>query len=431
MTNKARVVATFVSRRYLRHWRSRAAIERHQRRAWRRHAAFLAGASPHFAALNGTRAPELSSLPLMDKASMMANFDSLNTVGLKRDDALELAIDGERRRDFGKDLAGCSVGLSSGTTGHRGLFVVSARERDEWAGTVLALTLPRGRRLWGHRIALFLRADNTLYEAVDSRAVAFEFFDIYADMADNAERLAAYAPTILVGPPSVLRALARHSRDAGAAIAPERLISVAEVLNDVDRDALKGDYGVDIVHQLYQCTEGFLGHTCERGVLHLNEDIAIVEREYIDDRRFVPIVTDIKRRAQPIVRYRLNDILVERKEQCPCGTALLALDRIEGREDDTLSFERSAGGRVDVFADMVTRAMVYAKGFTEYRVVQVGPASLVVELDASDERAHASVRGEIQTLCTALDCVPPTIEFRAYRQDLTRKLRRVEQGWRT
>ena len=140
MTNKARVVRAFVSARYLRRWHSRAAIEHHQRRRLARHMRFLRSHSPYFSRLMaGEDPPQWADLPLMNKATMMANFDELNTVGLARDEALALAIEGERRRDFAADLGGCSVGLSSGTTGHRGLFVVSPRERDVWAGTVLAL----------------------------------------------------------------------------------------------------------------------------------------------------------------------------------------------------------------------------------------------------------------------------------------------------
>ena len=57
------------------------------------------------------------------------------------------------------------------------------------------------------------------------------------------------------------------------------------------------------------------------GTLHLNEDIVYIEREYLDDRRFVPVVTDLERKAQPIIRYRLNDILVE--ERNPAAAAAL------------------------------------------------------------------------------------------------------------
>ena len=65
----------------------------------------------------------------MDKQSMMANFNEANTFGLDRDTALKIAIAAERDRDFKPTYQGVSVGLSSGTSGHRGLFVISSREQ--------------------------------------------------------------------------------------------------------------------------------------------------------------------------------------------------------------------------------------------------------------------------------------------------------------
>ncbi len=45
--------------------------------------------------------------------------------------------------------------------------------------------------------------------------------------------------------------------------------------------------------------------------MHLNEPYLLIEREWLDreQTRFTPIVTDLWRRAQPVVRYRLNDVL--------------------------------------------------------------------------------------------------------------------------
>ena len=42
--------------------------------------------------------------------------------------------------------------------------------------------------------------------------------------------------------------------------------------------------------------------------LHLNEDIIFVEKQYLDGRRFYPVITDFKRTSQPVYRYQLNDI---------------------------------------------------------------------------------------------------------------------------
>ncbi|MFJ2541641.1 F390 synthetase-related protein [Microbacterium sp. NPDC087589] len=421
-----RILREFVAVRWLRPLHTRAAIERRQRRLLRSHLRFLRRRSPYFRELLSTRS--FSDLPLMDKSVMMTRFDEINTVGVRKDEALALAIGNERSRDFDTDLGSNSVGLSSGTSGHRGLFVVSSAERDAWVGTVLARTLPRGV-LFGHRIALFLRADNTLYESVGSRAVSFRYFDVYADMDDNITRLREYRPTILVAPPSVLRLIARAADAGGFDVVPQRVYSVAEVLEISDEQRITASLGQRLLHQLYQCTEGFLAHTCEHGVIHLNEDSILVEREALDAERFTPIVTDLRRRAQPIVRYRLGDVLRERTHPCPCGSALAAVERIEGREGDTLLFRSLDGRDVPVFADVITRALLFADGFDEYRITQIGESRLQIALDTLDDRSRRLVEDEVDALADRLGCERPDIAFIDYVSDGARKLRRVVQEW--
>ena len=118
---------------------------------------------------------EWRSFPVVDKAQMMAGFDQFTTVGVTRDDAMRIALDAEARRDFGATVGGCTVGLSSGTSGHRGLFLVSPDEQTRWAGTILARAIPDLRP--GHRVAFFLRANSRLYERTSS-IVQFRFFDL-------------------------------------------------------------------------------------------------------------------------------------------------------------------------------------------------------------------------------------------------------------
>ena len=424
--SKARILREFVAVRWLRPLRTRAAIERRQRRLLRSHLRFLRRRSPYFRDLLATRS--FSDLPLMDKRVMMSRFDDINTVGVGKDEALALAIANERSRDFDADLGSNSVGLSSGTSGHRGLFVVSSAERDAWVGTVLARTLPRGV-LFGHRIALFLRADNTLYESVGSRAVSFRYFDVYADMDDNIDRLREYRPTLLVAPPSVLRLITRAADAGGFDVVPQRVYSVAEVLEISDEQRITASLGQSVLHQLYQCTEGFLAHTCEHGVIHLNEDNILVEREALDGERFTPIVTDLRRRAQPIVRYRLGDVLRERTSPCPCGSALTAIERIEGREGDTLLFRALDGRDLPVFADVITRALLFADGFDEYRITQIGESRLQIALDTIDDRSRRLVEDEVHALADRLGCERPEITFIDYVRDGSVKLRRVVQEW--
>lgn len=415
-----RIAAWYARTRLLR-FRDRAALERYQRRRVARHLRFLARRSPWYARLLPR---PFAELPLMDKRTMMADFADLVTLDVDRDEAMSLAIEAERTRRFDASLGGCSIGLSSGTSGHRGMFLTSAAERAQWAGTVLAKTLPRLR---GQRIALFLRAGGDLYDSVGSRAVRFEYFDTFEPVERHLDRLGALSPTVLVGPPSVLRGIADEVAAGRLRIAPEKVYSVAEVLTPLDEERLRRGLGVGVIHQIYQCTEGFLGCTCEHGTLHLNEDVVLIEREHLDERRFVPIVTDFMRRTQPIVRYRMGDVLVLRDAPCPCGSVFTALERIEGREDDVLEVASAEGGVVHVYPDLVARALVYAEGVEEYRVVQASPRLLRIHLEPLSPPVIEAVTAELAGLLENQGAGDVSFDFRPYRHDPTRKLRRVER----
>lgn len=427
MSDKLTILKIFVTTRWLRHFRSRRQVQRFQERMLRRHLAFVRRQSRYFAELpNITSLDQLADLPTMNKALMMEHFDDMNTVGLSKDRGLELAIRAERERDFDEMYHGIAVGLSSGTSGHRGLFVVSPTERSAWVGAVLAKLLPKGHLL-NHRIAFFLRADNQLYETINSQLIAFKYFDIYGDMGQNLRDLEAYKPTILVAPPSVLGVI---STGVGMTILQrslQKIISVAEVLEPSDEARFQKAFGLAIIHQAYQCTEGFLGFSCEHGTLHLNEDAVIIEKSYLDEQRFVPIVTDFRRTSQPIIRYRLNDILVERSEPCPCGSALQPVERIEGREDDIFIFKDDDGRKVQIFADMVSRCLVYVPGIQEYRVTQVAHDAVTIYLNHVDKNVKRQVTAEFERLAGLKSFRMPTLSFAAFELDLSRKLKRVER----
>jgi putative adenylate-forming enzyme len=360
---------------------SRSALERHQQKRLRHFIEKRLAQSPYFAPF---LSQPLNEWPLMTKPVMMANFDGINTVGLKLDAVLDCAMNAERSRDFSPTVSGYSVGLSSGTSGSRGVFVVSHRERARWAGVLLARLLPRGL-FAGERVALFLRANNNLYSAVRSPWLSFEFFDLLEPLAQLFERLESYAPTIIVGPAQVLRAIAEATIAQRVAIHPRKVISGAEVLEAFDRAFLAKAFGD--VGEVYQATEGFLGATCPQGTLHLNEAHLHVEPQWLDERRFVPVITDFMRYTQPIVRYRLDDILVKRAAPCPCGSHEMALERVEGRCDDMLKLPGQGGGTVDVFADGLSRAIAHSLPLdADYRVIQTGSVQLTLYVNAAVDR---------------------------------------------
>ena len=393
-----------------------------QEKMWERHQRNVLVNSPFYSRYVGK---PLSDWPVMGKKEHMEKFNSINTASLDRETALTIAIKSEQDRNFTPTYNGYSVGLSSGTSGNRGLFVVSENERAEWAGTIVAKILPF--KFQKQKIAFFLRANNNLYETVNSKLIAFKFFDLKDDIEDHIKALNLFKPDILIGPAQILAILAKYQRNK-LSISPSKIISVAEVLEENDKVNIESAFTLS-VSQVYQCTEGFLGNTCEHGNLHLNEDIIIVEKDWIDadKTRFVPIITDFKRSTQPIIRYRLDDILVEEKEICPCGSPFTRLKKVEGRCDDIIKLTSPQGDLKEVFPDFIRNAIIASsEHIEEYQVSQIEPEKLLIKLYPLNNKNKKSVKQSLIPLWQMLNVNPPNLKFDQYvNMDLTAKKRRV------
>ncbi|GGD62917.1 hypothetical protein GCM10011514_28750 [Emticicia aquatilis] len=327
----------------------------------------------------------------------MANFNAINTVNIILEKALVVAIKSEENRDFSPTIKSITVGLSSGTSGNRGVFLASEKERAYWVALVLDRVL--GFSFKKRSIAFFLRANSNLYDSVKSKLLAFHFFDLLNPIHTHIERLNALQPTILVAQPSMLLELANAIAANKLDIKPTKVISVAEVLTPEDKAYLSNIFK-QTIHQVYQCTEGFLASSCEHGTLHFNEDFLIIEKKYIDQEqsRFHPIITDLRRRSQPIIRYELNDIIQE-KTNCPCGSKFLAIKAIEGRSDDILIFKNIDNQEVKIFPDFFRRAIILSDNtISDYALIQNEPNHLMLFIKSQHEESFKLAYAAIQDL---------------------------------
>ena len=386
---------------------SREQLEHHQQRQLARFTHTLCARSSYFAPF---AALPLAQWPLMNKALMLEHFDRMNTAGVTLAEAMAAAMAAERSRDFTPAVGEITVGLSSGTSSQRAVFTVSPREKAQWAGVMLAKALPDGL-FAGERVALFLRANSNLYTAVRSPWLTFAFYDLFQPFDSLCAQLAVYRPTIIVAPAQVLRQLAQRVLAGELALKPKKVISVAEVLEAQDRALIERAFGT--VHEIYQATEGFLASSCEHGVLHLNEEYVQIEPQWLDaqQRRFVPVITDFTRITQPIVRYRLDDIVLARAQPCACGRVTRAIDGIEGRCDDMLLLPSAAGGPVAVFADVLTRAFAQAlPPDGDYRLVQHGERALQLHA-AHDAAGLAALRAHLEQVLGALGVAVDRLEW--------------------
>ncbi len=188
----------------------------------------------------------LADLPIVDKQTLLTHFDALNTRDIRYDDAMAVALAAERSRDFRPELGDVTVGLSSGTSGQRVPFLVSARERMLWAASILArmldtASLARIASPWQPPldIAFFLRANSNLYTTLDSRRVTFAFYDLLHPIDAHVDALMSRTADAGDAARTHHRALADLDRSPDC-VGPDVLVAPATVLRRLADVQLEG-----------------------------------------------------------------------------------------------------------------------------------------------------------------------------------------------
>ena len=401
---------------------SRQRIEKIQRKAIKRHIKFVRKKSPFYAKhWKGLSDDEWSEFPIIDKSIMMDNLADLLTVRIDVNYAKQLADQAEKTRDFSPKIGPYSIGYSSGTSGSRGMHFVSEKEQAGWAGFMLSRGLDRSI-FERYKIGLILRANSNTYESVGSNRIKFKFYDLMQPLGEIHSKILDDELDILMGPPSVLS----YFVDINSPIKVRKMVSVAEVLEEVDRVKIEQHFGLTL-HQFYSSTEGEIAATCEHGTLHLNEDMMIIQKEWIDEEKgwYHPIITDFRRKTQPIIRYRLNDILVTSGKKCPCGDTREVIDSIMGRSDDMFHLTTVDDTVELVVPDLIRRAiMQMSDEITNYIAFQKAPDKIEVQLKP-EGLSNLSMEG-FDELWKSKNIQPPQIEIAPYTHlPSTTKLRRI------
>ena len=152
----------------------------------------------------------------------------------------------------------------------------------------------------------------------------------------------------------------------GRGLGLKAAVLTAETVYDRERDAISGFFGAPAVNE-YGCGEaGIIAFECREGRLHVNADCIILE--VVDG---AAVITDLKSRAVPLIRYRLGDVIVEGgAAPCPCGCTFPVIGGVAGRETDRLEL---GGGRYShpqslnyIFQDFAA----LGKGVAKFKVVQ-------------------------------------------------------------
>lgn len=337
--------------------RSAAALHRVQQHAIARLRRFAYACSPFYRRFHrGLERAPLNALPVLDKSTLMAEFDSLVT-----DDRVRLA-------DVSAHLATTPQALfngqyvvlaSSGSTGQRAVFLFSRRE---WIGALAAITRPPAwadaPKPWTRpRAAVIASTEPWHYSgriAHDLQSALFPTWHADASwpIDDLVTGLNAWQPDVLAVYPSTLVALTEEQQARRLCIAPQHIGTSAEVLTPLAREQARIAFGTE-VFDTYGATElSPIASQCKAGSMHLFEDRALLE--VVDERgEAVPtgtlgaqlLMTVFDRYTQPLIRYRLEDNVREVPGPCACGRATRRIAHVEGRIEESLVLPQVAGQR--------------------------------------------------------------------------------------
>jgi len=332
---------------------------------------------------------QLQRLPVLTKALLMEHFD-------------ELVCDPRLRRDQLLDWVGELTGdqlyldryrvmVTSGSSGRPGLFVydpvgwraicAQLLRASSWAG--LRPSLPRQRlALLGGAAPSHISRQGAATMAVGLHRVLS--LPVTLPLAQLVQALNQFQPTYLHVYPSVAMWLAEEQHAGRLRLAPQMLVTIAELRTPAMTQRLQDTFGVHPFNA-YGSTEGLWGSECEHHQgIHLFEDATLVEN--IDaDGQPVPagepgarlLVTNLYNLVQPLLRLEVTDLVTLDPDPCPCGRTLIRTSAIHGRSDDILSLAAGDGGRIAVhplhFALLTRDPQV-----REFQVVQDGPVLRVL-----------------------------------------------------
>ncbi|NYJ03756.1 phenylacetate--CoA ligase family protein [Petropleomorpha daqingensis] len=372
----------------------RARIRRHQRERLHdllRHAAAhspfhahrLAGLDP------ADLGPEdLSALPVMTKADLMAEFDDVVTdrrVTRAAAEAALAAVD-DQPAVVGD---GALVLTSGGSSGPRGVFVLDAPAQRQFLGSLSRALVARlrvtGAPPGGLHIAFVaaaspVHATRAAVALTEGGALPFHFsaVPVTLPVAEIVRQLDHLRPQALYGYPSMLALLAEEQVAGRLHIAPVTVTCTSETLTPDLRSRIREGFGAPVIDS-FGSTEGLVGGTLpDDPGLVFAEDGCIVELVDEHDRP-VPLgtpsasvlVTVLENRLQPLIRYRITDSFVELPPVAGHGYLRA---RVEGRSDDVLRF-----GGVVLHPLVMRSVLVHASDVVDYQVRQT-PRGIAVDV---------------------------------------------------
>ena len=425
----ARTLATVLARRRVLRghdrW-SRRELEVYQAGALRDLRDFAVARSPFYARLHrGLERRPLNELPIVTKADVMQSFDEVVSDRTLRLADVRAYLDSlSAERPYAPMGDRWYVSSTSGSTGLRGIFV---QDHDEWLWVLASYARANDwaglRAGFTHRMKLAVVSSRTPWHqsaivgaTLHSRFVPTLRIDATEPLETINAKLNEFQPESLVGYASMMRLLAEEQLAGRLAIAPKAVTCSSEVITDDTRERIRGAFGALPV-EVYAATEpaGIASH-CDRGRMHLYEDLVVPE--FVDEHgRPVPpgvfgariLVTVLFSRTMPLIRYAMSDSVRLSSESCPCGRPYGLIDGIQGRAEESLML-RSVNGSPILIQPNVFHAALERVAASAWQVEQLDGGLRVRVVARDPKESSKAIAGRLAAGLADAGATPGTID---------------------
>jgi len=228
------------------------------------------------------------------------------------------------------------------------------------------------------------------------------YFSIFEDVQKGLDKLHSFKPQNAYGPPSYFFQLAQLVKEKNRPVSSlRRIYTSSEYLERPVKQFIRNALQVD-VFDVYGSTEfKEVAWECEQHEgYHINEDEVICE--ILNGKEPAPpgedgdiVLTDLRNRVMPLIRYRIKDRGKYVTKSCSCGRTFTLMQPMAGRASEYIRLPN--GEKLSPF--MLTTAIEKSEGLIQYQFIQETPTVLTLNV-ILDNRSGKDLVPKVKALTT-------------------------------
>lgn len=326
----------------------------------------------------------------------------------------------------GMDISSLDCSVTSGSTGEP---TTTYFDRATWLHDKYAQKI---RRMIENRIGIFSRViiasefgpdrlagGDARYLPGDGLLFKQRRISVHESPSNHIAIFRDFRPHAFYTFPSYISELMDYCDSQSIQLPPIKTVfTSSEVLTDTLRRRISAFFSAQVC-DVYGCAEyKEVAWECSEGRRHVNFESVHVEslpNAQGDDSSL--ILTTLRNRATPLLRYRIGDFGQVRGTLCPCGKQSPWIDSIAGREVDILVLP--SGRRVSPYV-LINESIDHTKEILKHQFVQTSPNRLEIHVALTeggrglDELQHlvhevmTRLDGEMDVKMVDVDRIPLT-----------------------